>query len=59
MTRVLTANVLPDPPADIDFVLIYAGSDGLDWLVREDLALEANKAANEAFLYDLEEAGLY
>lgn len=61
MTRILTATVLPDPPCDIntEFITVYASADGLPWLVREDLARAANKAADQDFLRDLDEAGLY
>ena len=59
MTQVLTATVLPDPPTDIDFVLVYAGADGLTFNDRFTLAIEMTEVANKVFLSDLEEAGLY
>lgn len=61
MTQILTATVLPDPLCDIniEFIMVCACADGLHWFDRETLALEVNQAADQNFLLDLEEAGLY
>ncbi len=53
MTRILSATVLPDPPTDIDFIVIHAGEPALDWRDREYLAYQRNTQAAERLCQDL------